>query len=109
MFKSVGGFAANSGHAKSANTEQVFEQAGFLEANILDRNKINNIGRARKEGGDGVLDETFVGDIETIARIDVSRDESGNPDGTKDNEDNQHKEGTRAGIEIKDESVATVD
>lgn len=70
----------------------MLENTSLLEADILNSYEVDYVSRTRKERIDGVLNKALIGDIEAVAEVDMSRNEGGNPDSTKDDKDNHEEE-----------------
>lgn len=86
----------------------MFKDTGLLEADVLNRNKIDYIGRTWEEGGYDILNKAFICNIKTVARVDMGGNESGDPDSTKYNKNNHKEERARSGIKVKNKWTAAI-
>ena len=86
----------------------MFKDTRLLEADVLNRNKIDYISRTWEEGGYDILNKAFIGNIKTVARVDMGGNESGNPDSAKHDKNNHKKERARGGIKVENKWTATI-
>ena len=106
--ESVGGFRANSRHTKGTDTEKMLKNARLLKTNIFNSNQIDDVGRARKQWANDILNKAFIGDVEAVTEVNMRRNQCGNPNSAKDDKNNHKKEWTRGGVHIKEKRITAI-
>ena len=72
--------------------EEVINERSLTERDVLNTTKLDNVGRVRKEGVAGFLDQTVVGDVNLVGIIDALADHAA------EEEDNVKREDAEAKI-----------
>lgn len=97
IFKGIGSFIADGGHAESTDAENIVDETALRKADIFDGDELDDVGGLSEKRGAGVMNQTFISDVEQVIIVDASTDDAKNTEDAKENNNRKHQERTGVG------------